>query len=177
MLVRLRFLAGSAEVYLRKTTDWGDLPLSELRPTGLALILCDNIYVDRRGKRALVGIFNQISASQFPVIHNQMVAYAAVTAIRDGAVLKLEIAGAETERVIFAGELPPAEQADPTAILELSFDIENLGFPEPGRYYVTLWGNNYPLLQRPIQVILNHELPAEEECDGNDPKDDTDNDQ
>jgi hypothetical protein len=132
-------------------------------PQGLALLLCDNLYVDRRGKRALVGLFNRITAPEFPATHARMVVFVSVTDLRPNSVLKLDISDAETDEPLFQAEGPPPEEAGPIAILDLVFDIENLTLPREGIYWVRFWGNNRPVIERPIEVVKRERHAADEE--------------
>ncbi len=138
------------EVKLRKEkVVSADIP----HPVGLALVLCDSVYKDSSGKRALVGLFNVISAYKFPATHPRMVVYVSVTDIRPNTSLKLDIVHGETDEPVFHATGPAPEEHGPTAIFDYVFEIEGIVFTEPGTYFVRFWGNDYPLLQRPIQVV------------------------
>ncbi len=130
--------------------------MSTLKPSPIALVVCDNVYHESRGKRALVGLFNQISAREVPVVHPRLCVYASVTDIRPGAKLRLDIVHSEVdegEGVIVSMEGPPPSGTEPTTICDLNFELNNVKFPEPGRYYIRFWGNEHLLLQRPFEVV------------------------
>ena len=135
-------------------------------PQPIALIVCENVYADSDGKRALIGLFNKISASNAdgPIIQPKMCVYLSMTEVDRGTVIKLEIANGETDEVVVRAESPPAPlDINPTTIFDFQFELKNISFPEPGIYLVKFCGNNNTLLQRPIEVIrdVNEELENE----------------
>lgn len=123
-------------------------------PAPVALVVCDHFYKEASGKTALVGLFNQITATRFPAKHPRMCVYASVTDIRPNTHLKLDIVNSETDHVVMSLEGPPPPKATPLVVCDLNFDLQGLVFPEPGLYLVRLWGGDRLLLQRPIEVAL-----------------------
>ena len=81
-------------------------------PTGIALVLCDNVYHDSHGKRALVGLFNQITSTDFPAVQPRMCVMVSLTSLRPQTECKLDIVHSETEEPVveMGGPLP---QDDP----------------------------------------------------------------
>jgi len=130
-------------------------------PTGIAIVVCDNVYTDSGGKRALVGLFNKISSSQFPAIHNRLCVFVSLTSLRLTTVCKLEIVHAETDEAIveMQGPLP---HDNPTTICDMVFELRGLQFPEPGKYFIRFSGKDgITLLERPIEVALISTPPEE----------------
>ncbi|MCK6483346.1 MAG: hypothetical protein HUU22_03420 [Phycisphaerae bacterium] len=126
---------------------------STIRPTPIALVVCDTIYREQPGnKTALVGLFNNIRARSFPVTHPRMAVFASVTGLREGSRVKLEIVHGETDRLVVVAEGPLPDGATPTAIADLNFVLTDVVFPEEGRYYIRFWGNDHLLLMRPFDV-------------------------
>lgn len=121
-------------------------------PVPIALIVCDNVYRERGGKTALVGLFNQIRAQRYPVVHGRMVVYASVTGVRDNTTFRLEIVNAETDHQVISMQGPAPEQTSPLSICDMIFELNNLRFPEAGTYYIRLWGNDTLMLQRPFEL-------------------------
>jgi hypothetical protein len=122
-------------------------------PVATALLVCDNIYRESRGKTALVGIFSRITAVKFPARHGRLCVFASVTDLRHNTKLKLEIVHGETDAIIMGMEGQPPEDATPLSTCDLNFELNNLVFPEPGRYYIRLSGNDQILLERPFEVV------------------------
>lgn len=125
-------------------------------PQPIALVICDNIYSDAGGKRALVGLFNRISTldQTGPIIQRRMVIYVSMTEVYRHSVVCIDCVDAESEQVIFEMKTPPAPaNINPTTIFELEFELRDLVFPDSGTYYIRFSANGAPLLQRPIEVI------------------------
>ena len=126
---------------------------STVKAAPIALVLCDAIYQDSiGGKTALVGLFNNIAAHKFPVVHPRLAVFASVTGLREGSHAKLEIVHGETEQPIVAANGPFPKGATPLTVADLNFVFNNVVFPEEGTYWVRFWVNDHPLMQRPFQV-------------------------
>ncbi len=121
-------------------------------PAPIALVVCDNIYRESGGKTALVGLFNRMAFPSFPAVHHRLCVYASVTDIRPQTRFRLDIVHSETDEKVASLAGPPPEGTDPTTICDLNFELRNLVFKEPGRYYIQFWGNDHMLLQRPFEV-------------------------
>jgi hypothetical protein len=126
--------------------------LSAVPPVGIALVICDNVYFDSTGKRALVGLFNRISAPTFPARHHKLCVFVSVTEVLRSTECKLDIVHAETELPILQMGGPMPERP-PTTVFDMVFEVRELVFPEPGTYYVRFFGNEQILIQRPIEVV------------------------
>lgn len=125
---------------------------STVKPTPIALVVCDAVYHESTRKTALVGLFNQIQVRQFPATHRRLCIYCSVTDIRPNSKFKVDIVHSETdEKALEVGIDPPAG-INPTTIADMTFELVNVPFKEPGRYYIRLWGNDHCLLQRPFDV-------------------------
>lgn len=127
---------------------------SKIKPTPIALVVCDNIYQEPGGKTALVGLFNSITAHSFPVRHPRLAVFASVTGLRKGSTAKLEIVHAENEKVVVSAHGPFPEGTDPVTVADLNFIFSNVTFPEEGTYYIRFWGNDHLLMLRPFEVNL-----------------------
>ncbi len=131
----------------------GTVP-SSIKPTAIALVVCDNIYSEPGGKTALVGLFNGIAAHKFPVKHPRMAVFASVTDLREGSTAKLEIVHAETDGVVVSAEGPFPEGYSPITVVDMNFIFNNIVFKEEGTYFVRFWANEHLLMMRPVQVNL-----------------------
>ncbi|MDO8631409.1 MAG: hypothetical protein Q7R41_13050 [Phycisphaerales bacterium] len=128
---------------------------STVKPTPIALIVCDAIYQEPGGKSALVGLFsNIVSFTPPPIKHPRLAVYASVTGLREGSHTKLEIVHGETERVIVSAKGPFPKGATPLAIADLHFVLNNVVFPEVGTYFMRFWVNDYLLIMRPFEVSV-----------------------
>ncbi len=128
---------------------------STLKPSAIALVVCDSIYREEpAGKSALVGLFNGIFASSFPATHPRMAVFVSVTDVRDGSTAKLDIVNGETDHVVVSVEGPFPGKFAPTAVVDMNFVLNNVTFPEEGRYFIRFWANGHPLMMRPFNVRL-----------------------
>ena len=128
--------------------------VSSIKPVGIALIVCDNVYRESGNKQALVGLFNKIRSRQLPAIHAKLCVYASLTSVRRNTNVKLDIVHSETDETIVCLEGSLEDNVEPTTICEMVFHLNNLTFREAGRYYIRLHGNDHILLQRPFDIEL-----------------------
>ncbi len=123
-----------------------------IKPSPIALVVCDNVYKEPGGKTALVGLFNDIRARAFPACHPRMCVYVSVTDVRPMTKIKLDIVHGETDEpvAVLNGGIP--EGTSPTTICDFQFLLENVAFKQPGRHFIRFWANGHLLLQRPFEV-------------------------
>ena len=121
-------------------------------PTPLALVICDNVYADQKGKRALIGLFNRIASSAFPARHPKVCVFVSVTSLHAQTQCRLDVVAADTDDTIFATEGQLVGDS-PNTICDLVFEIDGIAFPRPGKYYFRFFGNDEIIVQRPIDVV------------------------
>ena len=114
--------------------------------------LCDYAFAADGGKQCLIGIFTVIHAQSFPATHPQMV-------------VAVEFTGAPHERISVRVELMRPE-GDSLASIDgeiiinadgranLSCNLLNLAFPEPGRYTVNISAGDRILASRTLRLLL-----------------------
>ena len=120
-------------------------------PTHIALVICDSVYHDSAGKRALVGLFDRIEASGFPAVHSHFCVFVAITSTRHNSHCKLEIVNSREEPIVTMES--PITGGTPRAILEIIFELNNVSFPAAGQYMIRFFGNDQILGQRPIEIV------------------------
>lgn len=125
---------------------------STIKPNLIALVVCDNIYREPGGKPALVGLFGGITASSFPARHPKMAVFVSLSGVREGSHAKLEIVHAETDKAIVTAEGPFPGKITPLTVVDMTFFLNNVVFPEEGIYFIRFWANDYPLVIRPFEV-------------------------
>jgi hypothetical protein len=135
-------------------------------PTAIALVVCDNVYQDRSGKRALIGLFNRIVASKFPARHGKLCVYISLTSLRPQTKCRLDVVDAATNEPILSMEGPiPGD--NPTTICDMVFELGELTFPRPGLYFFRFWGGDQVIVQRPIEVLQRGEAKTGRPKSGN----------
>ena len=126
------------------------------KPQVLAWITCDSVYVDpATGKHTLLGIFSNLRAKEFPVVHPRMIWFLSFSDLPAGKHdLKITIG------------IPMSEE-EPRTIIEKDFqtpgrhhrsnllnDIQRLKFEVPGNYSI--------LIEIDEQVVLASTFPISE---------------
>jgi hypothetical protein len=105
------------------------------------MLLCDHTIREHgTGKVSLIGIFENISAPRFPVVHRALSVYAKLVDAEGDYALRLELVRLEDGHVVAQGTLR-ATFADRMTPAELIFALENLGLERPGRYEFRLHAN------------------------------------
>ena len=120
--------------------------------TCISIIVCDDVYRDEQTKKlVIVGTFNTIFAQSFPCRHQQFRVLFTLTNGSGPYNLSLSIENARTGNVLM--ELKgPATLDNPLQIADVDVGIENMVFPEPGRYWITLRSDERIVTQRPFIV-------------------------
>ncbi len=122
------------------------------KPQLLAWLLCDAVHIDPgTGKHTILGVFSNIKAMRFPVVHPQMVWFMTLTDVSAGP-----------HRMKISMGLDPTdpkpliertfESQGPLARINLINDIRNLSFPQPGDYSILIEIDDEPILATSIAV-------------------------
>jgi len=106
-------------------------------PKCISINICDYVIEDARTRnKSLIGLFNQISAFEFPARHPRFVFVASLVDGRGQTPLIVEI-GPE--------EGPPSvrveggvEWSNPLAVVDLVFDINGIVFTAPGPHFARI---------------------------------------
>ena len=121
-------------------------------PLGLAIVVCDQIIEDKlTSKKSLIGIFNQITAANFPCTHPRVVVFVCLTEGHGGYSARLRIVHDETDTVV-ADLNGPIRFPDANAVVELNFDLVGLTFPQPGLYSIEFYCDDALILERRFNV-------------------------
>ena len=126
---------------------------SHITPYPLALVVCDGCWCDpNTGKFTLIGTFSTIRGEHFPLVHPVLSAYVALT---DGVGLTevgLTLVDAEEAIIPLCSDKKKLILRDHREVVELTFDLLNLRFDQPGEYRLQLWLNDEFVMERPIVV-------------------------
>lgn len=131
-----------------------------VNPSIIALVVCDNIYVEQGGKTALVGLFNSISASTFPAMHSRLAIFVSLTGVRPKTTAKLDIVFGETDQPIVEATGGFGKEINPLTVVDMTFILRNVIFPQPGPYFIRFFGNEHPLATRPFAVLQQQGGPS-----------------
>jgi hypothetical protein len=122
------------------------------KPQVLAWITCDGVHIDpASGKHTILGIFSNIRARQFPVVHPFMIWFLTLSDVAQGA---------HKIRISFGLEPSNAtpiidrtfESQSPMQRINLINEIRNLSFDRAGDYSIIIEVDDDPLLATSITV-------------------------
>jgi len=128
------------------------MPTTHPTPTGLAIVICDQIIEDKHtNKKSLIGIFNNINATNFPCRHPQICVFVSLTEGRGQCNARLRVVNEETDQVI-TDVRGPIQFPDIHAVVELVFNLVGLVFPSPGLYSIEFYCDDVLVLERRFHV-------------------------
>lgn len=128
-------------------------------PTGLAIIVCDQIIEDKlTNKKSLIGIFNQIASSNFPCRHPRLCVFVSMTEGRGGYTARLSLTH-DASATVVANMHGQIQFPDIHAVVELNFDLVGLQFPQPGLYSIEFYCDDTLILERRFHVIQMKQAP------------------
>ena len=136
------------------------MPPERPHPSLNAMLLCDlTIREHGSGKISLIGVFENISAARFPVVHRALSVYAKLTDAEGDYTIRLELVRLEDSHVVAQGTLK-ATFADRMSPGELIFNLENLGLERPGRYEFRLYAEDRFVAGKTFTVIQSSPVAA-----------------
>lgn len=122
------------------------------KPQVLVWITCDGVHIDPgTGKHTILGVFSNIRARQFPVVHPFMIWFLTISDVPAGQ-HKIRISmGLEPT------SLTPLidrtfESQSPLQRINLINEIRNLSFAQPGDYSIVIEVDEEPLLATSLAV-------------------------
>ena len=102
----------------------------------LAFLTCDGIHIDPlSGKHTILGVFSNLHAERFPVVHPRMIWFLTLMDVPVGSHHLTMSIGLPTEsaRVVVDRDF---ESNSPIQRINLINDIQNLRFKTPGDYSI-----------------------------------------
>jgi hypothetical protein len=123
-------------------------------PVAKAFIVCDYVIHEQdTNKKSCIGIFQHITSPRFPCRHGQLAIYTSIVDALGEYRFRLTLAHLKDGREIGAGETPALRIPDRLQTAELAFRLQNLVFPEAGKYEFTLYANDDAIARRTIAVL------------------------
>ena len=126
------------------------------KPQLLAWLLCDGVHLDpSSGKHTILGVFSNIMAKHFPVVHPRMVWFLAITDVA---------AGTHRMKISMGKDLDDPKQLiervfesqGPLVRINLINEIHNLSFPGPGDYSILIEIDDEALLATSLTVAASN---------------------
>ncbi|MCG3147091.1 MAG: hypothetical protein PCFJNLEI_00528 [Verrucomicrobiae bacterium] len=122
-------------------------------PSGLAIVVCDQIIEDKAtSKKSLIGIFNNIASPTFPCRHPQLSVFVSLTEGRGTYQARARIVNEETQESVTEvnGQI---QLPDVNMVAELVFNFIGLEFPAPGLYSIEFYCDDALILERRFHVM------------------------
>ena len=127
--------------------------MSNERPIAEALIICDEIINEAgTNKKSLIGTFNNIVSSEFPMQHPKICVYAAMTNGQGEMGGELRCVRVDDQQEIFKAS-GTVVFADPNQVVEMSFNFRNILFERTGLYTFELIAGEELLLEKRFHVL------------------------
>lgn len=113
-------------------------------PKANAMLICDYVITEQgTNKKSLIGIFENIGAVQFPVVHPALSVYIKLTEAQGEYRFRLELVDLKTETSLAKCDLPNTIRiADPLIAHELVFNLRGLKFAHAGEYEFRIFAND-----------------------------------
>jgi hypothetical protein len=122
------------------------------KPIPLAMVICDTVIDDRlTGKKSLVGIFNNIAATDFPCRHQTLYVYSVLTegiGQYEGALRCVYLQSGKT----IINLTGPINFPNPLSTVEFIFELKSIVFEQEGVYVFELFCDNQPIISRKINI-------------------------
>ncbi len=122
------------------------------KPQLLAWLLCDAVHIDpSSGKHTILGVFSNIMAKHFPVVHPHMVWFMTLTDVSAGPHkmrISMGINPMDPKPLIER----PFDSQGPLVRINLINEIRNLSFQQPGEYSILIEIDDEPLLATSLTV-------------------------
>lgn len=140
----------------RTASNSGDVEQKNVnsKPQLLAWLLCDAVHIDPgSGKHTILGVFSNIMAKHFPVVHPHMVWFMTLTDVAAGPHrmrISLGLNPIEPKPLIER----PFESQGPLVRINLINEMRNLSFSEPGEYSILIEIDDEPILATSLTVAL-----------------------
>ena len=122
------------------------------KPQLLAWLLCDGVHIDpTSGKHTILGVFSNIIAKRFPVVHPHMVWFMTLTDVAAGShKMKISMGLDPTNPKLLIER--PFESQGPLVRINLINEIRNLTFERAGEYSILIEIDDEPLLATSLTV-------------------------
>ncbi len=122
------------------------------KPQLLAWLTCDAVHIDpATGKHTILGIFSNIKAARFPIVHPVMTWFLTITDCSAGE-HRMKISMGLNPTALQPLIERPFESPGPLQRINLINEIRNLNFHAPGDYSIQIEIDEEPLLMTSMTV-------------------------
>jgi Family of unknown function (DUF6941) len=122
------------------------------KPQLLVWLLCDGVHIDpATGKHTILGVFSNIKARAFPVVHPFMVWFITLTDVSPGE-HRIRISMGLDPTSLTELIHRPFQSQSPLHRINLINEMRNLRFEKPGDYSILIEIDDEPLLATNLTV-------------------------
>jgi hypothetical protein len=133
------------------------------RPSVKAILICDQIIHEfGTNKKSLIGIFEDIHGTQFPLRYPRIAVYVNLTDAHGPYVLELRLVAAHDGTEIGRARTPTVTIDSPLRTCEFALQVQNLVFHKPGLYEFQVFANDELLAQKSFHVKQARARPPEQ---------------
>ncbi len=126
-----------------------------MKPQARTIILADQVYRDAEtGKCVIAGTFNRIGADRFPATHPSASLYLNLTDFQGKAPIKVRMMIDRTRAMIGENTFT-VESTNRLGSCEVTVRLNNLTFPEPGKYSIEVWCEDEDLGHLPLELVVH----------------------
>ena len=126
---------------MRTVSQSEDQPLSEVVPLLVAVLVCDVAVDDpSTGKKNLIGIFDQVQVSRFP-IRRAISLYMKIADAEGRYKFDVRYVRTDTDKILANAEGKMAI-TDRLSSLDQHISFPSIQIPAPGRYEFQIWANS-----------------------------------
>src|SRR3989338_11527853 len=114
-------------------------------PKTNAMLICDYVITEQgTNKKSLIGIFENITAPQFPMTHYSLSVYVKLTDAQGDYQFRLELVDLKTNGVLAQCALPQSVHiGNPLETRELVFNLRGLKFSQAGQCEFQIYANDH----------------------------------
>ena len=124
----------------------------EIKPNLQFSILCDDVKREDNGKLMLIGLFESIRAAKFPAVHPSLFIVNRWCKGEGTHRQRTRIVNSKDKVAVFQTDDQPFELRDIDGQHTLISKVNNLKFPEPGKYWIEVLLDGELVLNYPIML-------------------------
>ena len=126
----------------------------QIKPILKAILLCDKTLVEEgTRKRSLIGIFDGLKGTQFPIVHPAMSVYVQFREIEGVFDFTLELYDLMEGKTVNKAPVKDYRVVDKSRDCELVFNLMSVKFEHPGEYEFRIFVNDQVFGQKQIKVV------------------------
>lgn len=125
-----------------------------INPILKAMLICDKTIVEEgTRKRSLIGLFDRIRSSRFPMTHPAMSVYVQFREIQGVFDFDLELYDLEAGKTLNRASIKQVNVQERSFDAELVFNLLSVRFDHPGEYEFRIYASEHIFGQKSFKVL------------------------